>query len=359
MATEHTLEDTVQEVLARHVAFWEGAEVDRPLVSIRPPALPFHDRRYVLPDGSPVGERMRIDPGTLDMGQDLAEDDDRTQGLLDGDFVASQAPTLFSSFSWMEAILGCEISHTLGSWWANPLKGDWTEVAHTGNWRESPWLEALLEVNERQVQAAQGRMGVAQPLFRGPFDMATAALGGEGLCLALVDRPGQLAEFLDYCADLYIDVAQRRLTETPAFRGGYFASSYFGLWAPGSTVRYQADSSYLVSPQMYRERFQRFDRRIAQAFEYPAFASHTTQARHLSAYAEIPELRVIELTLELPPFGRPPLELLPQFREVQAMGKSLLLTGDVTRAELDGLLEGLSPTGLAFRVRIREDEGWD
>jgi hypothetical protein len=351
MATEETLE----EVLARHVAFWECADVDRPLLSIRPPALPFHARRYLLPDGSPVGEGMRVEAGMLDMGQDLG-DEDRTLQLLDGDFVGSWAPTLFASFSWTEAILGCEISHTLGSWWANPLKEDWTDVARTGDWRQSPWLQALMEVNARQVEAAQGRMGVAQPLFRGPFDMATAALGGEGLCLALVDRADQLAEFLDYCADLYIDVGQHRLAETPAYLGGYFPSSYFGLWAPGSTVRYQADSSYLVSPKMYRERFQRFDRRIAQAFEYPAFASHTTQARHLSVYAEIPELRVIELTLELPPFGRPALALLPPVREVQAMGKALLLTGDVTQAELDGLLEGLSPRGLAFRVRIREDD---
>jgi hypothetical protein len=355
MATE----DTLEQVLARHVAFWEGADVDRPLLWMRPSRYEFSARNYVLLDGSPVPEGVAIEPSMIDMGQELAGWEYQTVGLLDGDFVGSRAPTLFSSFSWMEAILGCEIGHALGSWWAKPVEGDWTEVAHTGDWGESPWFEALLEVNERQVQIAAGRMGVAQPLFRGPFDMATAALGGEGLCLALVDRADQLAEFLDYCTNLYIDVAQRRLAETPAFRGGYLPASYFGLWAPGSTVRYQADSSYLVSPQMYRERFQRFDRRIAQAFEYPAFATHTTQARHLAVYAEIPELRVIELTLELPPYGRPPLELLPQFREVQAMGKSLLLTGDVTRAELDGLLDGLSPRGLAFRVRIREDEGWD
>jgi hypothetical protein len=107
---------------------------------------------------------------------------------------------------------------------------------------------------------------------------------------------------------------------------------------------------------MYRERFMPFDRRVARAFEYSAFATHTTQAAHLSVYAEIPELRAIEMTIESPPFGRPPLELLPQFREVQAMGKALILTGVVTRAELGGLLCGLSPRGLALRVSVREDQ---
>lgn len=67
---------------------------------------------------------------------------------------------------------------------------------------------------------------------------------------------------------------------------------------------------------------------------YSAFATHTSQGRHLPVYAEIPELRMIEMTVELPPFGCPVLEFLPQFRDVQAMGKALLLTGVVTRIGL-------------------------
>jgi len=209
------------------------------------------------------------------------------------------------------------------------------------------------------VGAAGGKMGVAQPLFRGPFDVATAAIGAAELCLEVTDRPKEFEGFMEYCTDLYVDVARCRLEETPPFAGGYFPFMPWGLWAPGPTVRYQADNSYMISPRMYRDRFMHFDRRVARAFEYSAFATHTTQAAHLPVYAEIPELRAIEMTIERPPFGRPPLELLPQFCEVQAMGKALMLTGAVTRAELDGLLDGLSPRGLAFRVRIREDEGWD
>ena len=199
---------------------------------------------------------------------------------------------------------------------------------------------------------------MAQPLLRGPFDMATTAIGAETFCMLAMDSPDELVPFLDYCADLHISVTRKRLEETPAFHGGFFPYAPWALWAPGLTVRYQADNSYLVSPRMYREQFLPFDRRIAQAFEYSAMATHTSQARHLPVYAEIPELRMIEMVFEAPPFGLPPLTLLPQFQQVQAMGKALLLTGVVTRRELDGLLEGLSPRGLALWISVRETD-WD
>jgi len=161
---------------------------------------------------------------------------------------------------------------------------------------------------------------------------------------------------MGYCTDLYIDVVQRCLADIPPFHGGYFPFAYWGLWAPGPTVRFQSDNSHMVSPRTYREQFLPFDCRVAQAFEYSAMATHTTQAQHWAVYAEIPDLRLIEVSLDLPPFGRPPLDLLPQFRQVQEMGKALLLTGFVTQAELEGLLAELSPTGLAIRVQIRQDD---
>ena len=364
-ATEGIVEAALQDVLHRHVAFWECAEVDRPLLhvsSVTPPADRAEEDEtekeaaaYLLLDGSRASDGMRMEPGMIDMadGQTLGED--RRLNVLDGDYVASWGPSAFSSFPWMEAISGCPVFHSAGTCWTRPLAGDWTQRKNGGGWRDSPWFEELLAVNRLMVEAARGQMGVAQPLFRGPFDVATAAIGGGELCMEVIDRPRELEGFMGYCADVYVDVARRRLDETPAFEGGYFPFMPWGLWAPGPTVRYQADNSHMISPRMYRERFMPFDRRVAQTFEYSAFATHTTQAVHLPVYAEIPELRAIEMTIEIPPFGRPPLELLPQFREVQAMGKALMLTGVVTRPELDGLLEGLSPRGLALRVSIREE----
>ena len=369
-------ENELQDVLARHAAFWDRAEVDRPLLWTTPYVPYSSTPSYLLRDGSRAGDGTKMAPGVMDLQAVLRDSgiytqwpstriwsimldveqavrEDRDLNVVDGDYVACWGPPLLP---WVEAILGCPVFHSDGSCWTKPVERDWTRLKQTGDWRDGPWLEEVLAANRWLVKATDGRMGVSQPLFRGPFDMATAAIDATDFCVRAMDRSTQLDEFMDYCTELYIGVARRRLAETPTFHGGYFAFVSWGLWAPGPTVRFQADNSYMISPRMYREQFMRFDRRVAAAFEYAAMGTHTSQAQHLPAYAEIPELRMIEVALDPPPFGRPPLDLLPQFREIQAAGKSLLLVGVVTRAELQGLLDGLSPRGLALRVEIREDE---
>ena len=369
-----TGEDSLQDTLARHAAFWECAEVDRPLLGTGPYVPWSPPPPYLLRDGSRAGDGLKLEPGMIDLVAALrvsawqqqrrsstmrlemldteqALREGRSPNLIDGDFVRCWGPY---PFPWTEAILGCSVFHQDGTCWAMHLEeADWRRLPDAGDWRGSPWLEELLAANRWLAETTQGRMGVSQPLSRGPFDMATTAVGAESFCMLAVDSPSELEGFMSYCADLHIGVARRRLGETPPFHGGYFPYAPYALWAPGPTVRYQADNSYLVSPHMYRKHFLRFDQRIAQAFEYSAMGAHTTQARHLPVYAEIPELRMIEVVFEAPPFGRPPLDLLPQFREVQAMGKGLLLTGVVTQAELDGLLDGLSPRGLALWLSVR------
>ena len=66
--------------------------------------------------------------------------------------------------------------------------------------------------------------------------MATAALDATDFCLRAADRSAELDAFMDYCTDLYIAVARRRLAETPTFHGGYFGFVVWGLWAPGPVV---------------------------------------------------------------------------------------------------------------------------
>ena len=369
-------QQTLQEVLERHIAFWECADVDRPLLWTTTAAdwKPFPP--YRLRDGRLAGDNMEVHPGMIDLeavlrtaavealppssrardfmrNAEKAVSDNSELNVTDGDLVISWGP---HGFPFMEAILGCPIFHQNGSCWTQPFAGNWRQINATQSWRDSPWLEETLAANQWLVDATQGRMGVAQPLFRGPFDMAIAAVGAVDLCTLAADGSPELVDLMDCCTNLYIDVAQRRLAETPPFHGGYFPTVAWGVWAPGPTVRFQSDSSYMVSPRMYREHFLPHDRRVAQAFEYSAIGTHTSQANHLPVYAEIPELRLVKVVLEAAPFGRPPLELLPQFHAVQDKGKALLLMGIATQSELDRLLTELSPRGLALRIWLRDDQ---
>ena len=364
-----------QRLLERHTAFWDCEQVDRPLLWTAPYLSWTEPGPYFLRDGSAITDGMRIEPETVDLESAIrttavqrqptvslqnrlfdaqsANAEGRSASLIEGDFTVAWDPP---PWPWMEAILGCPVYHQRGSFWAAPLEGDWHRTREPGDWEGSLWLQELLSVRRRLSDAAAGQIAICLPLFRGPFDMAVAAMGSAEFCLAAMDDPEAVERYMTYCTDLYLDVTRQWYAGKTDSHGVYYLEGDWGLMCPAPALRFQSDSSYLISPRMYREQFLPLDRRVAQEYEYSAMATHTSQANHWSVYAEIPELSMIEVCLEAPPFGRPPLDLLPQFREVQDAGKALLLHGAVTQQAADGLLSGLSPTGLALRLRIREEE---
>ena len=79
---------------------------------------------------------------------------------------------------------------------------------------------------------------------------------------------------------------------------------------------------------------------------------HSGQLQMLTAMLEIPELSAIQVAIDPPPYAAPAGTLLPRFKEIQAAGKSLLVTGPMRQAELDEALRELSPVGLALRVGV-------
>jgi hypothetical protein len=365
------MSNAIPEILARHAAFWAGTEVDRPLVWTTPHEQWTGHGPYRTRDGSPLGEGMQVQPGMLDLAAalrcsavqrvpppalkaEMANAEQRLArrepvAILDGDFVASWEP---HPFPWMEAIMGCPVFHSGGNFWTAPLVDRATAAGDPRRRLDSPWFAELVDVLSWLVTIADDRIPLAAPLFRGPFDMAAAAIGAADLCAQAMDDPAEVERLMDYCTELYVIVSREYLARTPRFLDGSFVEADWGLWAPGEAVRFQCDSSHLISPAMYREQFMSFDRRVARTFAYPALATHTSQAQHLRVYADIPELRAIEVYFEVPPFGRPPLEMAPHLQSIQAAGKSLLITGAMRRAELHSLLALLSPRGLAIRLSI-------
>ena len=126
----------------------------------------------------------------------------------------------------------------------------------------------------------------------------------------------------------------------------------WGLWAPGTTVQFQADASRNLSARTYRSFLVEIDRSIASQFEYPIIHTHSGSHHILPVLAEAPELDAIEVTLDPEPFGPPPLSLLDAFKMVQGAGKSLFISGPMKRSDLDAILEQLSPVGLAIRAGL-------
>lgn len=332
-------------LLERHRAFWHRSETDRPLLHVEP-AQPFKPSSLILKDGSQLVEG-RIEPGTIDTLATL--DYRRPRALNAEDEICGWEPY---DISWNEAILGCSLQRNpLGGVWAEPLLHNWEEV-EAFSWRESSiWLDEFLRMARELVAEAKGIYPVFSPLSRGPLDMIEAVIPNEMLYAGFYQEPKRMHKLLDRCADLYIDLAERWLAQMPLFYGGYTVRTTFGLWAPGTVIRFQEDASTNVSPAVYREFLFEVDQRIASRFDYCTFGTHSSIRHILPMLLKIPSLWTIEMAIDPVRFGGPPLlELISSLQMVQAAGKSLILSGEMKRSELEVVLKKLSPVGLCIHA---------
>jgi hypothetical protein len=294
-----------------------------------------------LPDGD------EITPGLLDPKANL--ESVRPRAAVDQDALCGWGPY---DLCWTEAFLGCRIVRKGPSVWAETIANDWDQVDNSGRQGRQEWLDELLAVNRALIEEVKDRHPISQPLLRGPLDMVEAALTSEMLYAGFYEKPNELRALLERCADLFTTIALARLAETPPFHGGYATRAEWGLWAPGTTVQFQADASRNLSPKTYREFMFEIDQRIASGFEYSIIHTHSGSNHILPILADEPALGAIEVTLDQAPYGPPPLSLLPKFRLIQEAGKSLFISGPMKQLEFDVLLDTLSPVGLAIRAGI-------
>ena len=346
-----TAEDHVsaklEQALVRQRAFWLRTVVDRPLLRI----VPWQDWQpyppFILRDGSTPIETYEITPGLLDPLASLQAT--KPVRLVDGDFIGGWGAY---DQCWTEALLGCRVLRAGPSVWSEPIISDWADMDRVPAEGNEAWLKELLHVNQILVDAVGGAYPVSQPLLRGPLDMAEAAMSSTMLYAGFYEATENLRSFLQLCARVFVRAARSRLDHTPRFHGGYAVRYEWGLWAPGTTVQFQADASRNLSARVYREFLFDIDRTIASAFEYPIMHTHSGSHHILPVIMDLPELRAVEVTLDPAPYGPPPLDLLPDFERIQEAGKSLLISGPMRGADLKALLDRLSPVGLGIRAGL-------
>jgi hypothetical protein len=340
-------EDVIEQLLRRHRAFWEMEEVDRPLLSAER-YQPLQPRQPIpLANGATTIEDMPLAPELIDPAL-LAGVGGQPSSLLAGEFIQGVAPY---DLCWMEAMAGCPLHWKAGHVWSAPRGGFSPEgVERLRVAPENAWLDRLLHTTRLLVARAQGRYPVVQPLLRGPIDMAAAVLGDEPACLLMQDEPECFHCLLDVCTDNFIAVARAWMAASPPFRGGYCE---YGIWAPGTVVRTQADNTALLSPRLYRDFLVPCDERLCAAFDYPLMHTHSCFIERVAdALLRLEGLRAIQVSLDYPA-GPPVAALLPTFQKINAQ-KPLIITGGLTEEELHLLLNTLSPRGLCLQVGIHD-----
>lgn len=329
---------TVRQVLSRHEAFWKRQEVNRPLVQIR------KDRRRF--------ENMDVYPEMLDVDElsSHAGAKSPARTLMNQDLFHLESA--YSAVPWMEAIVGCAIhAGAAEAMWPQPALGpNFEGIERITATPDNPWLRKLLDLTSALVERNDGSYLVSHTLMRGPIDVLSALLGDERMGLALHDTPDRVKDVLARIAEAFIHVAWEQYDLIPSFHGGC-APWLYGVWAPGSAIRFQCDSAVQLSPDMYRQAVLAHDRTIIQAFDFSLVDLHSAGTLRLyPVLVEEPKLSAISVTLDRHANAPGIPELLQSFKNILD-SKSLLIYGDVSRDELDTLLK-LPPRGLCLNVRV-------
>jgi len=337
-------ESPSSDLLARHAAWWE-----RKAHLMAYPYEPELARLWLpLADGTTATDDLDLTPDMLDLER-LAEPQlDTEVAPMGGGLLPVRVP--YVRVPWMEAIAGCPIRALVasGSMRTHTIVTDWDDLSRLQELRNDAWLDTLLALVERTVERCSAQRPIAHTLMRGPGDIAEAMLGAERLCLAVYDHTEELASLLSYATALFEEVWREQASRIPRVRGG--TVNWYGIWAPGSTVRTQCDASALTSPKQYADHMARWDLRTAQVADYSIMHLHSGSLHVVDTLLATPYPTAIQVSLDPPPSAPPWQELLPTFATILAH-KPLLIDGYLSNEEARALEDALPRDGLAVIAR--------
>lgn len=337
-----------RELIKRHVAFWNSALVDRPLIYVIYDA--YVDTELVaamLGSGQVTPER--IDPAPI-----LPEYDKlaRARAAIGDDAIAVAEPLL--GIPWLEAMAGCRVmvADSMSVWPAEPD----TAVEEIIFDPENPWLSKLLELLQMVVDHADGRYAVGLSHLRGPADILVAVHGSAQFFMLFFEKPARIKRLARQAAHLWRQVVEAEMRVVPSYWGGYGVRQ-FGLWAPGRAVWLQDDTSSMMSEEHYRQFFLEPMRQMSY-LPYGVLHLHIGSLHVAELLARVPNVRAVNLYFDDP---RVTLEdAMPTLRRLQARSVPLILAKDVyqgfTLAEYKEILDNLSPRGLSVHLKAESVE---
>lgn len=283
-----------EETLARHKAFWNSEETDRPLLGINvgffigqrfPRVMAKMKEGPVVPEDIPVEEYLA----------DCDEMYELHRGLGDYPFVG--AP--FVGIPWLEAIAGCPIMASKTGFWAEPCVTDWKAHRWDDSFIENPWARKLLELMKALIEHSGGRYQAAPTLMRGPADVLSAMRGAADLAIDLMDDPDAVLPSVRKAARLWREVGAAQLALIPDSAAGYIAGdAALRTWAPERVLWLQEDAMSTLSPFLYRNLFLRVDDELSAAFPCIAYHLHGSALWAIDDLVGLPGVDVIELNLE-------------------------------------------------------------
>ena len=349
------MKTSVDDLLRLHTAFW-SRELARPIVNVdcslvrrtKPvPSLgPGWDDREGL-----ILTRDRVSPETLQLPPFVLDGEDP----IHGDVAFNTWPPYFR-VPWMPGIVGCDLVVSRNGQTVYPepyAPANWYDLEDLGFAPRLEWLDTLLGFTHYVVDHWHPRRCVATTdlIARGPGDLFLHVLGTDRAYLSFYDHPEETKRLLDQLTDLYIRWGQTQLDIIPRFHGGY--CNAYGIWSPGTTIRAQEDYAMNLSRAQFEEFLLPSVRKVAQAFTYEVFHTHSGFGELARWVLDVDELKCIEVYVD--PTGPTLEESIPLWNRILEK-KSLIVVSPVTERQLDMLVSRLSPGGLWLDVEIIDED---
>ncbi len=333
--------------LARYRAFWDRADVSRPLVG-------FTLRGWFPMDEYAATQAWEgadyLTPEMVDPAAFLADEERllREGEILDDDIIRGDAPAA-AVIPWLSGMLGARLRILPGNILGEERSLPWDELERLRLDAEHPWYRQYMAFAEALAEHAKCRSPVSHGALFGPCDIMGELRGHTQSILDLLTEPERAQALLWHCAEIFKQITDALWARLPLWQGGYFDGMY-QLWAPGSIVRMQEDASAVYSPALYRRFLQPVDRYLASSYANAFIHLHSTSMFLLDAFLEIEELRCLEINNDA--LGPPLEKMVPYFRRVQDAGRSLLIRGSFTPDEARLLRDALDPRGLYLLILV-------
>lgn len=296
-----------------------------------------------LPDSRPLTpEDFPIEPFLEDCEKLFQQ-----HAACPGDLMWTGTP--FWGIPWIEAMLGCPIhyskeSHSITS---SALAPDITPKDIPQFSDQNIWVKKLLEYYRALAEHSNGRYPIGTTRIRGLADILAALLGSEAFVMQAVMEPERITALLERITPFYMALMDAQVAAIPLFYGG-MGSFYYYNWTPEDTRWHQEDSCMLLSPDLYAQLIEPFDRKI---YGVGKNICHFHSVGGFIPYEQILDLDPLAVEMHLDS-GGPSAEELYTVHSYILKSCPLIIWGEFTEKDLSWVFNNLPHEGLILSVRV-------
>ena len=335
------LKPDFETVLARYEAWWEGAIVDRPLISCAYP--------------KPAAQRVAVPTSTHGSLRDRWMDVDyavatATARLSNTVFAGDTVPVAFPNLGpeIFSAFYGCPLVFTETTSWSEPILTDWSDesVAALRLDETNEYYRRILEITDALLEAGRERFLVGYTDLHPGGDAIAAFRDPQQLCLDLVEAPEGVQALCARITDDFVrvfDVYHERLRAA-----GMYSTTWLPAICEGRMHVPSNDFSCMVSDEMFERFFVPGIERECRHMDRSIYHLDGPDAlRFLDRLLEIPQIHAIQWVAGAGYDHWS--DWIDVYRRIQAAGKSFVLYPPVS--ELDEVFQALRPEGAWLMVR--------